>query len=81
MFQVEGDQESARALFYNASFGAINREYNTIEESKEPDTETISVTVVGDNKTGISKVTFVPMDAAYATLFTAPPEPALPEGD
>lgn len=79
MFQVEGDQESGRAIFYNVSFGAITREYNTIEESKEPNTETIPVTVVGDNKTGISKVTFVPSDAAYATLFTNPPVPALPE--
>lgn len=78
MFQIEGDQESGRTIFYNASFGAINREYNTIEESKEPTTETIPVTVVGDNKTGISKVTFVPSDAAYATLFTNPPAPALP---
>ena len=37
-FQVEGDAEARRVILYNCSFGSINREYNTIEENKEPAT-------------------------------------------
>lgn len=78
-FQVEGDKEARRILMYNASLGHINREYATIEESKEPQTETLPITVTGDNATGITVVSFRPEDAGYDTLFTAPPVPALPE--
>ena len=78
-FQFEGDAQSGRVIMYNASLGHINREYNTIEESKEPQTETLPITVTGDNATGITKVGFNPEDAGYDTLFTAPPVPALPE--
>lgn len=76
-FQVEGDAESRRVIMYNASLGAINREYNTIEEQKEPVTESIGVTVSGDAATGIGMVSYVPGDEGYATLFTNPPVPSL----
>ena len=62
---------------YNCSLGGITREYNTIEEEKEPTTETINVTVTGDNSTGVSMATFRPDDAGYDTLFTAPTAPVL----
>lgn len=77
-FQVDGDDEKRRIIFYNCSFGGITREYNTIEENKEPVTETIAVTVAGDIATGISKVTYKEGTTAYSTLFTTPPVPALP---
>lgn len=76
-FQVEGDAESRRVILYNCALGAINREYSTIEESKEPATETISVTCTGDNATGATMATFKPGDTEYATLFTAPTAPAI----
>lgn len=76
-FQVEGDAESRRVILYNCSLGAITREYNTIEESKEPATETVAVTAVGDNATGVTMAVFKPADAGYATLFTAPEAPEL----
>ena len=76
-FQVEGDEEARRVIMYNCSLGGINREFATIEESKEPATETISVTCAGDNATGITMVSYKPADSGYATLFTAPPVPAL----
>ena len=53
-FQVEGDAESRRVILYNCSLGAITREFNTIEESKEPATETLSVTCIGDVPTGVT---------------------------
>lgn len=76
-FQVEGDAESRRVILYNCSLGAITREYNTIEESKEPATETVAVTAVGDNATGVTMAVFKPADQGYATLFTAPTAPVL----
>ena len=75
-FQVEGDAESRRVILYNCSLGAITREYSTIEESKEPATETLGVTCTGDNATGVTMAVFKPEDTGYATLFTAPTAPA-----
>lgn len=74
-FQVEGDAESRRCIMYNCALGGINREYATIEESKEPATETIAVTVAGDNATGISMVSYNQTATGYSTLFTNPPAP------
>ena len=78
MFQLEGDQESRRVIMYNAQFGAIRREYKTTEESITPDTETLAVTITGDNGTNISQVAYKEDDAPYDTLFTSPPVPTLP---
>ena len=76
-FQVEGDDESRRVILYNCSLGAITREYATIEESKEPATETLGVTCIGDNATGVTMAVLKPADTGYATLFTAPTAPAI----
>lgn len=75
-FQVEGDSESRRVIMYNASLGAITREFATIEEEKEPATETLAVTVTGDNATGVSMASYKPGDAGYDDLFTNPAAPA-----
>lgn len=74
-FQVEGDAESRRIIMYNCSLGGITREYSTEEETIEPATETISVTVAGDNKTGVSMVAYGKATTGYSTLFTNPPAP------
>lgn len=74
-FQVEGDVEERRIIMYNCALGGISREYSTIEESKEPATETIAVTVAGDNATGISMVSYNKTTTGYSTLFTNPPAP------
>lgn len=76
--QTEGDKESRRFIMYNATLGGIQREYNTLEEDKEPTTETIDITVTGDNLTGLTIVGYKPGDAGYNTLFTTPPVPVLP---
>ena len=76
-FQVEGDAEHRRIIMYNCALGGITREYNTIEETKEPTTETIPVTATGDNSTGVSMASFKEDDAGYATLFTSPTAPVL----
>lgn len=76
-FQIEGDAESRRVIMYNAQMGAITREYATIEEEKEPATETLAITVTGDNATGVTMAVFKPSDAGYDTLFTNPTAPEL----
>lgn len=76
-FQVEGDAESRRVIFYNCALGVITREFATIEDNKEPATETLSVTCTGDNATGVSMASLKPGDTGYATLFTAPSAPEL----
>ena len=76
-FQVEGDAESRRVILYNCSLGAIKREYNTIEENKEPTTETLGVTCIGDNATGVTMAVLKPGDTGYDTLFTAPTAPVI----
>lgn len=77
-FEIQGDKQARRVLFYNGSLGSINREYSTTEEAAEPVTETLAVTFNGDNATGITKVTYNYGDSGYSTLFTNPPAPALP---
>lgn len=76
-FEVEGDAEQRRIIMYNCALGGITREYNTIEENKEPTTETIAVTVTGDNETGVSMASYTPNDAGYEDLFTSPTAPVL----
>lgn len=76
-FEVKGDALKRRVIMYNCSLGGITREYNTIEENKEPTTEKLAATVTGDNNTGVSMATFKPDDAGYDTLFTAPAAPEL----
>ena len=76
-FQVEGDKESRRVILYNCALGVINREFNTIEETKEPVTESLGVTCTGDNATGVTMVSYIPTDAGYDTLFTDPQAPEL----
>lgn len=76
-FEVQGDVEARRCLFYNGTLGEITREYNTIEDTVTPQTESVPVSFAGDNATGIKMVTYKPADSGYATLFTNPPAPAL----
>ena len=76
-FEVEGDAEKRRIIMFNCSLGGITREYNTIEEEKEPTTETLNVTVTGDNSTGVSMATYRPDDAGYDDLFSNPSAPVL----
>ena len=80
MFQVEGDEEPYRCIMYNASLSGITRAYNTIAETKTPDTEKITITVNGDNATGIVMDTIpysTSTSSTYATMFTTPPTPGI----
>lgn len=80
-FEIKGDAEKRRAIFYNCAFGAITREYTTIEDTKTPNTEALPIAVTGDNATGVSKAVLKPDDAGYDTLFTAPDAPEIAESE
>lgn len=74
-FEGKGDKQKRRHIFFNASLGAIKREHKTIEDGKEVEEESIEITVVGDNASGILKVSYSPEDAGYKTLFETPTIP------
>lgn len=77
-FQTETDDgQSIRVIMYNCTLGAISRSFETIGETKEPQTATLPVTVIGDNSTGVMMATFNPGDTGYATLFTNPTAPEI----
>ena len=76
-FQVEGDAESRRVILYNCTLGGISRSYNTIEESKEPTTEKLPITCVGDNESGVVMAVYKEDDAGYEDLFDSPSAPVL----
>ena len=78
MFETQGNEGPERVIFYNATMGGINREYATIEDSVEVQTESCSVKIVGDVATGMSKVVYSKDKAGFETLFTNPPAPILP---
>ena len=76
-FEIQGDKEARRVIFYNCTLGAISREFSTIEENKEPQTATLPVTVTGDNISGATMAVLKPGDTGYNTLFTAPTAPEI----
>ena len=78
MFEVQGDDGPVRVIYYNGSFGAITREFNTTEGVNTPVTESAPITFVGDNETGITKVTYNEGDAGFEDLFSNPLAPTLP---
>ena len=78
MFEGDGDSEHRRHILYNVELGDVKRTYNTKGEKTDVDSEELPITVIGDNKTGITKVVYNEASTGYATLFTAPPVPTLP---
>ena len=77
MFEVQTDTDPIRAIYYNGSLGNITREFSTIEESREVATESLQVSFVGDENTGIQYAIYHKSDSAYSTMFSTPPTPAL----
>ena len=80
MFEVQGNEGPERLIYYNGSMGGITREFATIEDNIEVQTETISIKIDGDAATGISKVGYDGTKSGFDTLFTNPPAPTLPAG-
>ena len=78
MYEYQTDDEPVRVIIYNGVFGVFKADHNTIEETPQPQHETLGVTFYGDNETGITEVEYDESDTGFATLFTNPPVPQLP---
>lgn len=77
VFQAEGDAQKSRGMLLNVSMGPIKHEHKTTEDKVDVETDSVDITVVGDNKTGLVLVEYAQDSAGYATLFTAPTAPKL----
>lgn len=51
-FQSKGDVEKRRGIIYNVSLSAIKRTHSTTEDKIDVETESVDITVTGDNATG-----------------------------
>lgn len=78
IFEGKGDANKRRHILYNVTPGQITREYRTIEQNKEVQTEVLSISLLGETETGIVKVSYNEGDEGYAALITTPPVPTLP---
>ena len=79
MYQVEGDQTGTRFCYYNATVSRPSTEANTTEDTKTPNTDTLSITTSARTDTGDVRYKLPLTDenkAAYDAFFDAVPEPA-----
>lgn len=78
-FELKGDAERRRVIYYNGTLGAINREYNTTENAVNPGIDSLDISFTGDKKTGVPKAVLKPGDSGYESLFTNPTAPEFEE--
>lgn len=79
MYQIEGDQTGTRFCYYNTTVSRPSTEANTTEDTKTPDTETLSITTSARTDTGDVRYKLPLTDenkVAYNAFFDAVPEPA-----
>lgn len=56
MFQIEGDQTGTRFCYYNTTVSRPSTEANTTEDTKTPNTDTLSITTSARSDTGDVRV-------------------------
>ena len=52
MYQIEGDKTGTRFCYYYTTTSRPSAEANTTEDTKKPDTDTLSITTAGRPDTG-----------------------------
>lgn len=73
LFEGDGDQTGRRFVYYDCTATRPNREFNTIEESVEVGTETITINMKPRSSDRVIKAILAPTDenqAVYNTFFT-----------
>lgn len=72
MGEIEGDSKKRRFVYYDCTATRPSAEMNTVEESKEPQTDTISITMAARASDGAIKAVIEPNEdnkAVYNTFF------------
>lgn len=69
MFEVEGDVENRRTVFYNVTASRPGAEASTTEESIEVQTESVDITCGGHPTTGDVKASLLSTDTGYDSFF------------
>ncbi len=81
VFECDGDKNKARHIYFNCKAGKISDEYKTGEGKKNVKTQTLPITVMGDEN-GYLKVRYNEGEAGYAkaitTIPTITPAPVIP---
>ena len=79
MYQIEGDVTGTRFCYYNATVSRPSTEASTTEDTKTPNTDTLSITTSARTDTGDVRYKLPLTDenkTAYDAFFDAVPEPA-----
>ncbi len=72
MGEIEGDAKKRRFIYYDCTATRPSAEMNTIEESKEPQTDTISITMAARSSDNVIKAVIEPNETnqdVYDTFF------------
>lgn len=72
MGEIEGDAKKRRFVYYDCTATRPSAEMNTIEESKEPQTDTISITMAARSSDNVIKAVIEPNETnqdVYDTFF------------
>jgi len=73
MGEIEGDKKKRRFVYFDCTAARPSAEMNTIEESKEPQTDTISITMSARSTDKAIKAVIEPTtenQAVYDAFFT-----------
>ena len=73
MGEIEGDVKKSRFVYYDCTATRPSAEMNTVEESKEPQTDTISITMAARSSDNVIKAVIEPSEEnqeVYNTFFT-----------
>ncbi len=73
MGEIEGDVKKRRFVYYDCTATRPSAEMNTVEESKEPQTDTISITMAARSSDNVIKAVIEPSEEnqeVYNTFFT-----------
>ena len=73
MGEIDGDARKRRFIYYDCTATRPSAEMNTVEESKEPQTDTISITMAARSSDNVIKAVIEPSEEnqdVYNTFFT-----------
>lgn len=76
-FEFQGDKKATRNILYKVSVGRPGEEHQTISDTKEPQTDTLSMTAMARIKDGLVKAKLVEGQAGYDTFYTKVYEPKI----